>query len=260
MKIDGGFFDAERIALSGQCFRWKKTGEGRWRIPAYGRVLELAQLEDGTLDLSCSETEWDELWRRYLDWDTDYAAIAASIDPDDGYLTRAAEASRGIRILRQPLWETILSFLISQNNNIPRIRKSLIALCGGEESPLRSPEAVSRMTEEKLRACGVGYRAPYIQNAALQYLQDGLCDETSFASYGDAKCYLQTFAGIGPKVADCICLFGLGMKDAFPMDTWMKRIVASHYGGVFPLYRYPGTAGIMQQWMFYYERLKENQP
>jgi len=82
----------------------------------------------------------------------------------------------------------------------------------------------------------------------------------SFPTYGDAKAYFESYTGIGPKVADCISLFGLGKKDAFPMDTWMKRIVARHYGGIFPIGRYPGTAGILQQWMFYYERMSENQP
>lgn len=259
-EIHNCFFDAGRIADSGQCFRWRHIGEGVWRIPAFGRLLEIVQPAEDVLKVYCSPMEWEEIWRRYLDWDTDYEAVAAKVDPADDYLLCASNASRGIRILRQPLWETMLGFLISQNNNIPRIRKSLNTICGSEEAPFPSPGDIARMTEEQLRSCGVGYRAPYIQKAALRYMQDGLSDETVFSSYGEAKTYLQTFAGIGPKVADCICLFALGMKDAFPMDTWMKRIVAVHYDGIFPLYRYPGCAGILQQWMFYYERQKGNQP
>lgn len=253
------FFDAQRIAESGQCFRWHKAGEGEWLIPAHGRVLHLREMGEDVLRLDCSLQEWETLWRPYFDADTDYEAVAASIDEKDEYLLKACRAARGVRVLRQPLFEVVISFIISQNNNIPRIAKSISALCGGQDAPFPSAEAVAAMDEERLRGFGVGYRAPYIQKAARKFLQDGT-EHMQFSSYGDAKVYFESFTGIGPKVADCVCLFGLGKKDAFPMDTWMKRIVARHYDGIFPIGRYPGTAGILQQWMFFYERLGENQP
>lgn len=259
LRISLPFFDAERIAESGQCFRWQKAGEGEWLIPAHGRTLHLRELGKNILELDCSAQEWEDIWRVYFDADTDYEAIAASVDEKDTYLHRACEAARGVRVLRQPLFEVVISFIISQNNNIPRITKSIAALCGGQAAPFPGPETVAAMGEEQLRAFGTGYRAPYIKKAALKYLEDGT-EKMSFSSYGEAKAYFETFTGIGPKVADCICLFGLGKKDAFPMDTWMKRIVAREYGGIFPIGRYPESAGILQQWMFYYERLRENQP
>lgn len=248
------FFDADKIAASGQCFRWHREGAHAYSVPAWGRVLRLRQPSPDWLEADCSPEEWRTLWRPYLDLDTDYAAYAAQIDPEDAYLLAALGAAAGVRILRQPLWETVASFIISQNNNIPRIQKSLLALSGGPEAAFPQPEAVAAMTDEGLRAAGLGYRVPYLRYAALRYMRDGLEDGASLGGYGEARQYWMSYSGIGPKVADCICLYGLGYKDAFPMDTWVRRIVRLHYNGVFPLGKYEGFAGVLQQWMFCYER------
>lgn len=251
------FFDSEKIAVSGQCFRWQRLAKNRYRIPAFGQSLTLTQQEEGRIQVDCSLAQWDSLWARYFDMDGDYPAWTAAIDPTDDYLQAAAVSARGVRVLRQPLWETLASFLISQNNNIPRIQKSLRLLCKGAEEGFVSPDEIAQASPEMLREAGLGYRAPYLQAAARRYLRDGLTDGSSLGSLGEARAYLQSYQGVGPKVADCVCLYGLGLKDAFPMDVWVKRILSRHYEGVFPLMRYEGFSGVLQQWMFYYERETE---
>lgn len=250
------FLDLDKIAVSGQCFRWQKIGERAYRIPVSGRTLVLRQPAPNRLEAECAPEEWERLWASYLDLGADYAAYADQVDPQDNYLSAAVKAAYGVRVLRQPLWETMASFIISQNNNIPRIQKSIAALCGGDGNPFIEPQSAAALSLEALRAAGLGYRAPYLKKAALRYVKDGLSDSSTFADYGEAKAYLMSYDGVGPKVADCVCLFALGMKDAFPVDTWVKRILSAHYAEGFPLERYQGFAGVVQQWLFYYERLQ----
>lgn len=248
------FLDLDKIAQSGQCFRWVQTGEHRYAVPVLGRVLYINQPAPDTVEAACSREEWDTLWKPYLDLDCDYGAYQAQVDVNDAYLNAAMAAAYGVRVLRQPLWETVASFIISQNNNIPRIKKSILTLCGGQEAAFITPQEVAALSEDALKQAGLGYRAPYLHSAALRYIKDGLDHKAYFSGYGEAKAYFQSYHGIGPKVADCICLYGLALKDAFPMDTWVKRILGRHYAGVFPFGRYEGFSGVLQQWMFYYER------
>lgn len=145
--------DLEQIDLSGQCFRWQREDDGGYRIPAFGRVLRARQLAPDRVELDCTEADWQAVWADYFDMQTDYAAIMAQIDAQDDYLRAAAACGAGIRILRQPLWEVIAAFIISQNNNIPRIRGSMARLCAGEVD-FPAPQSVARMDEQTLRAAG----------------------------------------------------------------------------------------------------------
>ena len=251
--------DLEQIDRSGQCFRWQREEDGAYRIPAYGRVLRARQLSADTVELDCTQADWQDVWADYFDMQTDYAAIMAQIDPEDAYLRAAAACGSGIRILRQPLWEVIAAFIISQNNNIPRIRGSMARLCGGE-ADFPGPQAVARMDEQSLRTMGLGYRAEYLLRAAQTFSEAQVLDALAAMPYAQAREQLTACRGIGPKVADCICLFGLGHREAFPVDTWVRRIVQQHYGGCFPCERYAGVQGIMQQWMFAYERREVRRP
>ena len=245
--------DLEQIDLSGQCFRWQREADGSYRIPAFGRVLRARQLACDQVELDCTEADWQAVWADYFDMQTDYAAIMAQIDAQDAYLRAAAACGAGIRILRQPLWEVIAAFIISQNNNIPRIRGSMARLCAGA-ADFPDPQAVARMDEQILRAAGLGYRADYLLRAAQTFSEPQALQSLAQMPYAQARETLMACRGIGPKVADCICLFGLGHREAFPVDTWVRRIVERHYGGRFPCERYPAVQGIMQQWMFAYER------
>ncbi len=247
--------DLGKIAQSGQCFRWRREDESAYVIPAGERVLRIRQSAPELYDVDCDEQDWRDVWFPYFDLGSDYDAYIAAIDPKDDYLLAAAKAAAGIRILRQPLWETVASFIISQNNNIPRIQGILRRLCG-EKDAFPTAASVAANSEERLRALGLGYRAAYLKEAARRFDEEQPASLCAGRGYGENRAYFQGYLGVGPKVADCICLYGLGHKEAFPMDVWMKCIVREHYAGCFPLWRYEGFAGVMQQYLFYYERLR----
>lgn len=256
-------FDLGQISRSGQCFRMRQTAEDTYALVAFGRYLEVGQ--QGTqICFSCTETEFEDIWRDYFDLDTDYGNIKRAIDPGDAYLQAAARAGGGIRILRQELWEVIVTFIISQRNNIPRIRKCVDALCrkfGGKSRDLRGdvydvfpvPQVLADAPEESLRGCGLGYRAPYIKKTA-QMVCSGEADLDRIAALGyqEARDGLLELCGVGEKVADCISLFALHHIDAFPVDTHIQDMLGRYPEG-FPFERYTGFAGILQQYAFYYE-------
>lgn len=259
MRIDSSFFDLEKIAASGQCFRWECLGGNQYRIPAFGKVLDIAQTAPDALEARCTAEEWEQLWAPYFDMDTDYEAIVRSIDPQDGYLMAAGQAAQGIRILRQEPWETLVSFLISQNNNIPRIKTTIRRLCDAF-GDFPTAEQIASGSPKTLSDCGLGYRAQYLWEAAVRFLRDGGSGPRGHGDYAQARMYFQSYNGIGEKVADCICLFGLGHKEAFPVDTWIKRILREQYAGSFPIQQYQPYAGVLQQYMFYYERARNKAP
>ncbi len=255
MRINVSFLDLKKIADSGQCFRWECLGPGQYRIPAFGKALAVAQPAPDTLEVHCTPGEWKRLWAPYFDMDTDYEAIVGSVDPGDGYLRAAVEAARGIRILRQEPWEALASFLISQNNNIPRIKGIIRRLCEAF-GDFPKPGELAPCSLESLLGFGLGYRAKYLREAAVRFLLDGREGPQPPGEYARDRLYFQSYSGVGEKVADCICLFGLGHKEAFPVDTWIRRILREQYGGRFPMERYRPWAGVLQQFMFYYERTR----
>ena len=258
MRLHVNSFDLDQIYESGQCFRWRKVQQGDYEISAGDRCVR-AQQSGSDMELSCDEMEFTAHWRYYFDLDTDYGALMARIDPEDVYLSAAAEYGKGMRILRQDLWEIIVSFLVSQNNNIPRIRKSIDALCARSNMNFPAPREVAALGTEGLRALGLGYRAEYIYETAEYYARyPKELDRLREMETGDAKSALQERKGIGPKVADCICLYGLHRMDAFPMDTHMKQVVNRYYPNGFPFSRYEGSAGLMQQYLFYYHLKKQS--
>ena len=169
-------FSALQICMSGQCFRMEKCGENRYCLVAQGKYLELSQQGD-SISFDCTQEEYDSIWKKYFDMETDYAEIIASIDENDTYLMAAAEYGKGIRILYQDLWEMIISFIISQQNNIKRIRKCIKRLCEkyGEQRKtvngviyfdFPTPESLAEARIEDLYACGLGYRSQYIHRTA----------------------------------------------------------------------------------------------
>ena len=262
LNIHTTFFDLDKIAESGQCFRWKKTGEQAYEIPAYGKTLNIRQVGD-RLYLDCAQAEYDEIWRDYFDLASDYGQYEQELrtrSDTSSYLYEATKAARGIRILKQDLWEVIVSFIISQNNNIPRIKGCIEKLCerfGG------FPDAKQILDGgmKELDGLGLGYRQQYILAAALLYHGNGdgsTEKELRSLDYKEAMKSLLRWLGIGPKVANCICLFGLGHKEAFPRDVWVKRIEAEHFDGHFPEENYPGYAGVLQQYIFFYERSRKH--
>lgn len=262
-------FDIAQIAASGQCFRMENPAPGLYTVPAFGRFLEVEALpgSEGAYRFSCSEEEFDRFWKGYFDLDTDYGAVKESIPEDDPCLRRAAMAGGGIRILRQELWEMLISFLISQRNNIPRIRRCIRLICEAWGKPLTAsgvyafptPEALAEADEKALLACNLGYRARYVLAAARAVSEGALPLEPLAAmGYQEAKEALLRFYGVGEKVADCICLFSLHHLEAFPVDTHIRQVLEREYPQGFPFSRYGESAGIMQQYLFYYELLRSH--
>lgn len=256
--------DLGQIARSGQCFRMNDIGEGRFSLIASGRYIELWQRGD-TLYCDCEEDEWEAVWRPYFDLDTDYGAFKRAVSPRDKYLQNAIQVGGGIRILRQELFETIICFIISQQNNINRIKKCVenISLLFGETCYNKSkevynafptPQALAAVTEEELAPCRLGYRARYIAAASRQIACGEVdLDRVAALPYEEAKAELMRLTGVGVKVAECICLFALHHIDAFPIDTHIRDMLDRHYPKGFPMKRYKGFAGVLQQYGFYYE-------
>ena len=260
----------EQICDSGQCFRMTKLDDNTIEVIAKGRYLTVTSNGDEIL-FNCSEEEYENIWKSYFDIDglTDYEKIISSIDKDDLYLKNAAVYGDGIRILNQDLFEMIISFLISQRNNIKRIRSCIKKLCEkyGKECvytdsegkdrkfyDFPTPEVLADARVEDLRALGVGYRDVYIKRAAEAVVNGELdLDSLKALDYEDARDALLKLYGVGKKVADCICLFALHHTDAFPMDTHIISIVNKEYNGEFPFEKYKGYAGVLQQYMFYYD-------
>lgn len=256
LKILATSCDLDKIADSGQCFRWKKIGERTYEIPAYDKVLKVWQdYENNCLYFDCTQEDYDTVWKDYFDFDTDYEQYereALTQSSTNQYLRDAIMASKGIRILKQDLWETIVSFIISQNNNIPRIKSCIEKICdrfGGFPN-------TQQIINGDIDGLGLGYRQEYILNVARLYNKE-VEQYLRNLSYEDTMKYLTSWKGIGPKVANCICLFGLGHKEAFPRDVWIKRIEIEHFGGCFPKENYSGFAGVLQQYIFFYERNKK---
>lgn len=258
--------DLELIARSGQCFRWGLCEDGSYRIISGRRAVYISKTGDGSFELECDENEAG-YWHDYLDLDESYRSIRHRIDKElDPFLWEAADREKGIRILRQDPWETLVSFIISQNRNIPAIQRSierlselsgdkLVDIRGKEYYAFPSPEAVAEIDESGLKACSLGYRCAYVHSAAEAVL-NGSFDPESLCGieYNEAVEELIKLNGVGPKVASCVALFGLHQLDAFPKDVWIKRILEDKYPGGYPFERYSPYNGVYQQYMFAYYR------
>lgn len=252
-------FDLAQTLDCGQAFRWKPTDSGSWVGIAHGKMLELVRDGDDIIIYGTDENEFENIWKKYFDIDRDYSSIIDSISSNET-LKAASLFGSGIRILKQDPWEAICSFIISQNNNIPRIKGIIERLCecfgqdmGGYYS-FPSYQVLAKCTVEDLAPLRSGFRAKYIIDAA-QKIADGTIDldEIEHIGYDKAKEKLMTIKGVGPKVADCALLYGFGYIESFPTDVWIKRALNEFFGGVIPECAKP-FGGIVQQYIFYYIR------
>lgn len=270
------FFENDRVIIKnvenfnlsmtldcGQAFRWRVDENGVWSGVAGGKYLELYE-KDGNIILSgTNEKDFNGFWKSYFDLDRNYSEIIKHISVNETVKT-AAEFSSGIRVLNQDSFEALCSFIISQNNNIPRIKGIIDRLCEnfGEKckNSYTFPDALtlSRLTEEDLSVLRCGFRARYILDAAKK-VSSGEIDLNSLKSldFETARKKLMTITGVGPKVADCTLLFGLGHIEAFPQDVWIKRAMRDMFDGVLPECAV-SYAGIVQQYIFYYTRENAN--
>lgn len=258
MKIEIGEFSLRDTLGCGQCFRWDEREDGSFSGIVGGRRV-IARQDGGSVVLDGGE---EEFWRRYFDLETDYGALIEKFSADPT-LKLACEKAGGIRLLRQEPWETLCSFIISQNNNIPRIKGIIGRLCetfgeeieGGFAFP--SPEVLAGRTVEELAPLRAGFRAKYILDAA-EKVADGRLDLQALESMPleEARAQLMTIQGVGPKVAECALLYGLHRLEAFPVDTWIKKALARYYPEGFPELAEP--RGVAQQFLFHYIRLEDH--
>lgn len=269
-------FNTDHIFDCGQCFRWQRKDDGSYVGPAKGKIARIS-FSDGCLVIdNCSEEDFHNVWKKYLDLDRDYGILKKKLASNDSSMKAAAEYGYGIRILRQDFWETVVSFIISQNNNIPRIKGCIEAICerfgeyigkydGKEYFSIPQPEKLASLSSDDLAPCRLGYRAPYLVKMAQQFIEKGGADavENEIKKAEDPIQALQQFCGIGPKVAACISLFGLGRMDAFPIDVWMRRVMNRLYGidendiksmKSYAAEHFGENGGIAQQYLFYYIR------
>ena len=257
----------------GQCFRFDRVelygNKYEFEGVAFGRHVVFGQ--NGPYEIKiygATKEDYEKIWRTYLDFDSDYTKINEKIIGDIGseHIKKAVSYGDGIRILRQDPWECVCSFIISQNNNIPRIKKIITALCekyGKEilDNDKRYYDFPSAKTlfdagEEEIFALKTGFRAKYIIDASRQ-ISSGEIDleiirsEENFDTCVDNLCKIK---GVGLKVASCALLFGFGKTEAFPIDVWMKRVMEKYFPDGIDLAALGKTAGIAQQYLFYYER------
>jgi len=263
-------FEPCHIFDNGQAFRFTEKAEGVYEGVAYGRFLRVSK-RGGEITLHpCNKVDFEGIWRNYFDLDRDYAALFG--DCEDKALEAGRCHAAGLRILNQQPFETLISFIISANNNIGRIRGIIERICkkcgtpfefeGKEYYAFPEPEQLASLSKADLVECGCGYRAPYIEETTGEIAEGYDLDSIRNLPYVRAKKELMHFKGVGPKVADCVLLFAFSKTDAFPADVWIKRVMSSLYsfsGNDREIYefakkRFGECSGIAQQYLFYYAR------
>jgi N-glycosylase/DNA lyase len=253
------------IALSldcGQAFRWRVENDNIWCGVVKNKYLKIKQNENNIIFYDTTEEEFNLIWKEYFDLERDYASILSSYDEKS--LNSACEAYNGIRILKQDEWEAICSFIISANNNIPRIKGIIERLCEnfgervGERFSFPTPEKIAELEVSDLEIIRAGFRAKYILDAAKKISTKEVdIEEIKNMSFEDAKKELLKIKGVGEKVAQCALLYGFGRLEAFPQDVWVKRIVSELYPDGLPKC-IKGTEGIAQQYLFHWRRNLDN--
>lgn len=262
-------FDPAQTLDCGQAFRFRPAGDGWWEGVAGGRFARISATR-GVLTIRC----WcpggcEGFWENYFDLGRDYGALKARFSGDP-ILRRATGYCPGMRLLRQDPWEALLSFIISQNNNIARIRRIVQALClyygpaipapdfVGEDAAFAhafpSPAAVAALDMQQLSPLRAGFRAKYIHDAALRVAGEEIClEELKTLPLEEARGKLRTIRGVGPKVAECALLYGCGRGECFPRDVWILRALERLYPEGFPE-AFRQEAGLAQQYLFHYCR------
>ena len=263
-------FDLMKSCSCGQAFRWRPFDGGM--LGVVRRKAVRASQEGESVVLAGASPEDASMWAQYFDLGRDYAAIESAV-MSDRRLSVCFPEAHGIRVFNQEPFEALISFIISQNNNIKRISGIIERLCAKCGEPVRfmgetlyafpAPERIAALSVEELTALGTGYRAPFIKAAAERIVGGYDLEALEDLSLDEARRELLSFLGVGPKVADCILLFSLRHSDAFPVDVWIDRAMkalffdgnrakkAELYEAVDALGEY---SGIIQQYIFQYAR------
>ena len=265
-------FNLKYTLECGQCFRWKKIEDkDRYIGVIKDRVIDIEQINNRLIIYSNNENDLERVVKEYFDINKDYEEIEKNISLIDDNINKSVKNTTGIRILNQDLFETIISYIISANNNIKRISKSVdkisemfgkkVIYDNKEYYLFPTLEELSYATEEDLLSCGVGFRARYIRQTVKLLMENKMIlNELYNMTTGKAKELLLSFPGIGPKVSDCILLFSLKKSEVFPIDVWVKRVMEKLYFksnvSIKDISKYAESnfkenAGIIQQQLFY---------
>lgn len=272
-------FEPRHIFECGQCFRWNMEQDGSYTGVFKGNVLNVKKEDKRIIFKGICENSIISTVNDYFDFDTDYKKIKEKLSDVDEYLKESIEFGSGIRILNQDLWETIISFIISANNNIPRIKGIIeriskkygnkIEWNNKEYYTFPTPKSLSKASVEDLRALGLGFRDVRVYETTKIILNNEI-DLNEIKSEKDihkVREKLLTLPGVGPKVADCIMLFGLKRFEVFPIDVWVRRVMNDLYIKnedetkvnkkeieKLAKEKYDNLAGLAQQYLFYWKR------
>ena len=261
-------FDLEKIKMSGQCFRVKEQKDGWYRFITGDDVLYIRKDTDTRYEVSCDEMTFRDVWHPYFDLDRNYEAIRQSVQTDSEYILEAMKAGKGIRVLRQDPWETLITFILSQRKSIPAIANNVetIARLGGHliETDRESlfsfptPREFMRIEMGMLKAAGVGYRLPYICDARDKVIS-GEIDLIAMEELSDEGLFdtLKTIYGVGNKIANCVCLYAYGRIARVPIDTWIRKVINNTCEGRNPFPGFGDVAGVIQQYVFYTEQMRK---
>lgn len=283
IKFDGDFciiseleeFNPRDIFTCGQAFRWYEESDGSFTFITHGKVVNAKKVSDEIFLKGVDKNSFDEIFYNYFDLSRDYKLVMEELAKDP-VMKNATDYGKGIRILNQDKFETIISFIISANNQIPRIKKAIEKISEmygdylGEDENRKyysfpSAEKLSLARPEDLREFArVGFRDKRIVETA-NLIKDGIVniDEIEKMELEDARRALQVLPGVGPKVADCILLFAFDRKESFPVDVWIKRVMEELYlKEVTPKSKiamrgrevFGKNAGFANQYLFYYGR------
>lgn len=262
-------FDIGQILECGQTFRYRRQADG-YRVFAGDKTCTVTQSREEAI-VACEECDAD-FWKNYFDLQTDYGVVKRSLRPLP-YMEEAIACGKGIRILRQDHWETLICFILSANNRLPRIMGIVDRLCArlGEDCggyhAFPTPERMARENAAFYRELGAGYRAEYLEKTARAVADGFDLKKLEEADNASARGALRTLAGVGPKVADCILLYGYHRTEAIPVDTWIKKayaqICADGCRNTEAMRRrleeiYGSFGGFAQQYLFYYQRQKRD--
>lgn len=287
-------FDIKQILECGQCFRWDKISDTEYIVVAFGRVIEISQKGNEVTIHNTNEEDFNNIWLHYFDLETNYDEIKDNLSKDE-ILRKSIEYGYGIRILNQDPFEMLISFIISARNSIPSIKKTVKRICekwgdkitykDNEYYTFPKPEQIASASLEEIQETGASFRSKYIVdtvkkvNEALEVKKDYEENKDKYderpeeldydleyiKDLSDDECHtaLQKFMGVGAKVADCIMLFSMKKKSAFPVDVWVKRAMIHFYVApdvslnkmrVFARDKFGKYSGMAQQYLFYYAR------
>lgn len=254
-------FDLAETLDCGQAFRWEENPDGSFSGVVKGKICRIIKNNNDFILENISEDDYNNIWCDYFDFKTDYAKIKDIVSYDE-ILKKACTFAPGIRVLHQEPWEALCSFIISQNNNIKRIKGIVKRLCekygddlGNGFYSFPSADTLAKLTVDDLADLRSGFRARYIIDGAQKVANKEVdLNKIKNMPIDDARNELMKITGVGVKVADCTLLYGMNRIESFPKDVWIKRAITYLFPNGLPENALP-YAGIVQQYIFHYIRI-----